>query len=117
HLGTIHDEGGPRLAGERRLQGPERGRHEPEHRYGNVPWRLGAPGPGLDGGRQLVEGDIVGAADLEDLPPSPLVGDDTVDEGSDIADRDEVDRVFPATEDEGPTAPPRRLLEDADPEL
>lgn len=67
-------------------------------RAGDVPDGAAAPGDLLHEGGELVEGQVVRAAELEDLAAQAGIGDRQRGEGGDVGGGDEVDRVVAAPE-------------------
>jgi hypothetical protein len=79
--------------------------------------RSTAGGSCLHGSGQLVEAQVGGPADLEDLAAGRRVGDGPLDEVGHVIDRYEVDGVVAVAEDHWTTRPPGGLLKQVDPQL
>ena len=91
--------------------------HEPQHEWGDVAWRAGAPGGCLDRRGELVEGEVVGAADLEYVAAGRGVGHGMFGQRGDVCHGDEVDRVVPPSEEERSAQAGSGLAERVDPQL
>ena len=74
---SVHEKRGVRLAAEFGVEASGGLGHEPQRERGNVAWCAGAPGGCLDRGGELVEGEVVGAADLEYAAAGRGVGPDS----------------------------------------
>jgi hypothetical protein len=105
------------LASEPGLCAPDRVGHQAQHGWRDVARRRAASGGALHHVGELVEGEVLGSADLERSPPGGRVEDRSFDQGGDVADGDEVDRVLTAAEHERPAGPRGGLLEEFDPQF
>jgi hypothetical protein len=111
---TVHQERGAGLAAEFGLDAADGTGHEPQRKPGHVAWRASAPGGCLDRSGELVKGEVAGAADLEDAAAGGGVGYGVFDERGDVCNGDEVDRVVPPSEDDGPARAGSGAGEDVD---
>ena len=106
-IGAIHCERGARLSAQLGLDASDAVGHQMEHEGRYVPGCPRASGCCLHGLGELVEGEIVRTADLECLAAGGGVDDRDADDGGDVGDRDDVDRVLPASENQWTAEPTR----------